>query len=104
MVTACLHGSSNPFRAGGSGSTRPEAAAGDVQDRMAALVPPAQPAAAGTQVSAPGSDRPLLRRLRLLLRFWVAEVDENIDGVIETIADALSTFQLQGPPPTSPRA
>ena len=39
-----------------------------------------------------------------VLRFWVAEVDENIEGVIETIADALSTFQLQGPPPTSPRA
>jgi hypothetical protein len=25
-----------------------------------------------------------------VLRFWVAEVDENIEGVIETIADALS--------------
>jgi hypothetical protein len=39
-----------------------------------------------------------------VLRFWVAEVDENIEGVIEAIADALSTFQLQSPPPTSPRA
>ena len=38
-----------------------------------------------------------------VLRFSVAEVDENIEGVIETIADALSTFQVQGPPPTSPR-
>ncbi|MDQ6949775.1 MAG: DUF559 domain-containing protein, partial [Actinomycetota bacterium] len=27
-----------------------------------------------------------------VLRFWVAEVDENIEGVIETIADALGTF------------
>jgi very-short-patch-repair endonuclease len=38
-----------------------------------------------------------------VLRFWVAEVDENIEGVIEAIADALSTFQLHDPPPTSPR-
>jgi very-short-patch-repair endonuclease len=38
-----------------------------------------------------------------VLRFWAAELDENIDGVIETIADALSTSQLQDPPPTSPR-
>jgi very-short-patch-repair endonuclease len=37
------------------------------------------------------------------LRFWVVEVDENIEGVIETIADALSTAPVQGPPPTSPR-
>jgi very-short-patch-repair endonuclease len=29
-----------------------------------------------------------------VLRFWVAEVDENIEGVIETIADALNTFQV----------
>ena len=36
-----------------------------------------------------------------VLRFWVPEVDENIEGVIEAISDALSTFQLQGPPPTS---
>ena len=39
-----------------------------------------------------------------VLRFWVPEVDENIEGVIEAISDALSTFQLQGPPPTSPRS
>jgi very-short-patch-repair endonuclease len=38
-----------------------------------------------------------------VLRFWVAEVDENLEGVIEAIADALSTSHLQGPPPTSPR-
>jgi very-short-patch-repair endonuclease len=38
-----------------------------------------------------------------MLRFWVAEVDENIEGVIETLGDALSTFQVQDPPPTSPR-
>src|SRR5438128_1331470 len=39
-----------------------------------------------------------------VLRFWVAELDENIEGVIETIAEALSTSQLPHPPPTSPRA
>ncbi|MDQ6899239.1 MAG: endonuclease domain-containing protein [Candidatus Dormibacteraeota bacterium] len=37
-----------------------------------------------------------------MLRFWVAEVDENIEGVIETIADALGTFQLSAPHLTSP--
>ncbi|MDQ6898694.1 MAG: hypothetical protein M3072_04175, partial [Candidatus Dormibacteraeota bacterium] len=66
---AFVHGSSNPFRAGCSGSARPAAAARDVQDRMAALV-------------------------------RVTEVDENIEGVIETIADTLGTFQLSAP--TSP--
>ena len=30
-------------------------------------------------------------------RFWLAQIDENLDGVIETIGLALS------PPPTSPR-
>jgi very-short-patch-repair endonuclease len=38
-----------------------------------------------------------------VLRFWVAEVDENIEGVIDSIADALSTSHLPAPPPTSPR-
>src|SRR3982074_3152793 len=33
-----------------------------------------------------------------VLRFWVADLDENIEGVVETIAEALRT----GPPPTSP--
>ena len=42
-------------------------------------------------------------RLWYRLRSRVAEVDENIEGVIEAIADALSTFQLHDPPPTSPR-
>jgi very-short-patch-repair endonuclease len=32
-----------------------------------------------------------------VLRFWVAEVDENIEGVIETIADALSTLHSKAP-------
>jgi very-short-patch-repair endonuclease len=39
-----------------------------------------------------------------VLRFWVVEVDENLEGVIETIVDALSTADVKGPPPTSPRA
>ncbi len=38
-----------------------------------------------------------------VLRFWVVEVDENLEGVIETIVDALSTADVKGPPPTSPR-
>ena len=37
-----------------------------------------------------------------VLRFWVVEVDENLEGVIETIVDALSTADVKGPPPTSP--
>src|SRR3982074_3241883 len=89
--------------------------------------------------STPGSDRPLLRRLRLLgcklvvevdgdhhsdqlvydarrdhrlgemgfrvLRFWAPEVDEPIEGVIETIADALSTLHSKAPheSPPAPR-
>ncbi len=47
------------------------------------------------------------RRDRLLcelgfrvLRFWVNEIDENIDGVVETILEDLQTCD---PPPTSPR-
>ncbi len=32
-----------------------------------------------------------------VLRFWVAEIDENIEGVIETIADALSPFGSEAP-------
>jgi very-short-patch-repair endonuclease len=39
-----------------------------------------------------------------LLRFWVVEVDENLEGVIETIVEALTTADVKGPPPTSPRA
>src|SRR3977135_2341306 len=65
LVRACLHGSSNPFRAGGSGSARARAAAGDVRDRMAALVPPARPAVAGTQVPRHVAVRALLGGLRL---------------------------------------
>jgi very-short-patch-repair endonuclease len=38
-----------------------------------------------------------------VLRFWVAEVDENMEGIVEVISDALRRFQLHGPPPTSPR-
>jgi very-short-patch-repair endonuclease len=38
-----------------------------------------------------------------VLRFWMTEVDENIEGVIESIAEALST-SLPGSPPASPRA
>ncbi|MGI8562977.1 MAG: endonuclease domain-containing protein [Candidatus Dormibacter sp.] len=32
-----------------------------------------------------------------VLRFWVAEIVENIEGVIETIADALSPFGSEAP-------
>jgi hypothetical protein len=32
-----------------------------------------------------------------VLRFSVTEVDDNIDGVVATIADALSRFHLQAP-------
>jgi very-short-patch-repair endonuclease len=39
-----------------------------------------------------------------VLRFWVVEVDENLEGVIETIVDALRTADVKGPPPTSPHA
>ena len=39
-----------------------------------------------------------------VLRFWVVEVDENLEGVIETVVDALSGADVKGPPPTSPRA
>src|SRR3989442_11339600 len=35
------------------------------------------------------------RRDFRVLRFWVAEVDENIEGVIETIVDALNTFKFR---------
>jgi very-short-patch-repair endonuclease len=38
-----------------------------------------------------------------VLRFWVAEIDENIEGVIETIADALSRTPPETPHLTSPR-
>ena len=40
-----------------------------------------------------------------VLRFWVAEVDENIEGVIDSIADALSTSHLPAPhqPPPAMR-
>jgi very-short-patch-repair endonuclease len=34
-----------------------------------------------------------------VIRFWVTEVDENIEGVIETIADALSWISPHLPPP-----
>ena len=32
-----------------------------------------------------------------VLRFWAPEVDETIEGVIETIADALSTLHSKAP-------
>ena len=38
-----------------------------------------------------------------VLRFSVVDIDENLEGAIETIVEALGTFHLQGPPPTSPR-
>src|SRR3982074_2202745 len=40
-----------------------------------------------------------------VLRFWVAEVDENIEGVIDSIADALSTSPRPAPhqPPPAMR-
>src|ERR1700716_3028524 len=37
-----------------------------------------------------------------VLRFWVAEVDENIEGVIDSIADALSTSHLPAPHQSPP--
>jgi very-short-patch-repair endonuclease len=45
-----------------------------------------------------------LRGRQLMLRSSVVQVDENIAGVIETIADALSGSDLHGPSPASPRA
>ena len=39
-----------------------------------------------------------------VLRFWVSELDENLEGVVATIAEALSRHDVDGPPPTSPRA
>ena len=38
-----------------------------------------------------------------VLRFWVVEVDENTEGVIETHCRRASTADVKGPPPTSPR-
>ncbi|PZR68189.1 MAG: hypothetical protein DLM66_09695 [Candidatus Dormiibacter spiritus] len=40
-----------------------------------------------------------------VLRFWVAEIDENLEGVIETIADYLSPFGSEAPTclPPQPR-
>jgi very-short-patch-repair endonuclease len=37
-----------------------------------------------------------------VLRFWVTEVDENMEGVIQTILDALS-FMAPHLPPPAPR-
>jgi very-short-patch-repair endonuclease len=34
-----------------------------------------------------------------VLRFGASEIDENVEGVVETISEALN----HGPPPTSPR-
>ena len=39
-----------------------------------------------------------------VLRFWVSEVDENREGVIAAIAEALTGYDVAvAPPPTSPR-
>jgi very-short-patch-repair endonuclease len=35
-----------------------------------------------------------------VLRFWVTEIDENLDGIVETIFEALT----EAPLPTSPRS
>ena len=37
-----------------------------------------------------------------VLRFWVSEVDENLEGVIAAIAEALVVYDLDGPPTTLP--
>jgi very-short-patch-repair endonuclease len=39
-----------------------------------------------------------------VLRFWVAEVDENIEGVVEVISDALWVDSSPRPPTHPPPA
>ena len=55
----------------------------------------------GDQVAYDARRDRFLERLGFrVLRFWVTEIDENIEGVIETIADALRRAPHLPPPAT----